>query len=234
MILRLLLIASTVAAVAAPAAAAERNYTVTGFDRVRVDGPYRVRLTTGVAPFAKASGSADALDGISIEVQGQTLVVRKNPSSWGGYPGESPGPAEITVGTHDLSTVWINGAGSLAIDKARGQSFNLSIQGPGSVSVGQLDVDRLTAGLSGSGSAVLGGKAAQVTAIARGTSTIDGSALTSKDATIGAEGTSVVKLKATNTAKVDTQGTAMVELSGDPACTVHAAGSAVVSGCKSR
>lgn len=233
MSLRLLAYTCAALAIAAPAAAANRSFTVTGFDRVRVDGPFMVRLTTGVAPFAKASGSPAALNGVSIEVQGRTLVVRKNPSSWGGYPGESPGPVEIAVGTHDLSTVWVNGAGKIAIDKAKGQSFDLSVQGPGSVEIGRLAVDRLKAGLSGSGSAVIGGSAAQVTAIARGTSSFDGSALTSKDATIGAEGTAVVKLTATNTAKIDTQGTATVDIGGRPACTVRASGSAVVSGCRS-
>lgn len=231
--LRLLACSFAALAIAAPAAAADRNFTVTGFDRVRVDGPFMVRLTTGVSPFARATGSPAALDGVSIEVQGQTLVVRKNPMSRGGFPGESPGPVEIAVGTHDLTRVWVNGAGSLAIDKAKGQSFDLAVQGPGSVAIERLSVDHLKAGLSGSGSAVIGGTAAQVTAIVRGISTFDGSGLSSKDATIGAEGTAVVKLTATNSAKIDTQGTATVEVGGRPACTVRAVGSATVSGCRS-
>jgi hypothetical protein len=229
---RLLAFACAVAALSVPAFAASRNFTVTGFDRIRVDGPFMVRVSTGVAPFARAEGKPAALNGVSIEVQGQTLVVRRNPSGWGGYPGETPGPIEIEVGTHDLSTVWVNGAGSIAIDKAKGQSFDLSVQGPGSVSIGRLTVDRLKAGITGSGTATVGGTAAQVTAIARGTSTFDGSGLTSKDATIGAEGTAVVKLIATGTAKIDSLGTATVEIAGRPACTVRAVGSAVVSGCR--
>ena len=232
MTFRHLVFACSALALAAPAVAAERNYTVTGFERIRVEGPFRVRLTTGVAPFAKATGSPTALNGVSIEVQGNTLIVRKNPGSWGGFPGESPGPVDIAVGTHDLSTVWLNGAGGLAIDKVRGQSFDLTLQGSGSVHVGQIAVDRLKAGLSGSGSAVLGGKAAQATAIVRGTSSLDASALTVKDVTIGAEGTTDVKLTATGTAKIDTQGLATVDISGGPACTIRAAGSAVVSGCR--
>ena len=217
---------------AAPALAAQRNFSVTGFDRVRLDGPYRVRLTTGVAPFARASGTPAALDAISVEVQGQTLVIRKNPSAWGSFPGANAGPVEIEVGNHDLTTVWVNGPGSLAVNEAKGQSFDLSVQGSGSVAVDRLAVDRLRVGLTGSGSAVLGGKAAQATAIARGTSTIDGSALTTRDATVGAEGGAVVKLIATGTAKIDATGTASVELTGDPACTVRASGSAVVGGCR--
>jgi hypothetical protein len=235
--LRLFSFAAAAAALLSPlhlaqAVAAERNYSVTGFDRIRVDGPYRIVTTTAVAPFARASGSPAALDGISIEVQGRTLVIRRNTSSWGGYPGSSPGPVEIAVGTHELTTVWMNGAGSLSIDAVKGHSFDLSIQGPGSVTIGRIDVDRLRVGLTGAGSAVLGGKAAQATAIVRGTGSIAGSALTVKDVTIGAEGSSAVRLTATGTAKIDTMGTAIVELAGRPACTVKASGSAVVSGCR--
>ena len=61
---------------AAPAGAAERNYSVTSFDRIRIDGPYQVTLKTNVAPFARASGTQAALDGVSIKVEGRTLVVR--------------------------------------------------------------------------------------------------------------------------------------------------------------
>lgn len=217
---------------AAPAVAAERSFTVTGFDRIRVDGPYRVRLKTGVAPFAKASGSATALNAVSVEVQGHTLVVRKSPSGWGGYPGETPGPVEISVGTHEITGAWLNGAGSLAIDKVKGQSFDMSVQGPGSMAVERLTVDRLRVGLSGSGSASAGGTAADVRAIVRGTASFDGSALNAKDATLGAEGTTVLKLSASNSAKVDAQGLAAIELGGRPACTLRVHGSATVSGCR--
>lgn len=221
-----------IAIVAAPAAAAERSFTVTGFERIRVDGPFRVRLATGVAPFARATGSPAALNAVSIEVQGQTLVVRKSPSGWGGYPGESPGPVDISVGTHELTTAWLNGAGSLSIDKAKAQAFDLSVQGAGSVAIGRLTADRLRLGLAGSGSAQVAGTAADVRAIVRGTSSFDGSGLIAKDAVIGAEGTTEVRLSASGTAKVDAQGLATIALGGRPACTLRVHGSAVVSGCR--
>ena len=229
---RLLLFACATAVVASPALGAQRNFSVTDFNRVRVDGPYRIKLSTGVSPFARATGQATALDGVSIEVQGQTLVIRKNPSSWSSYPGQSSGPIDIAVGTHDLTTIWLNGSGALSVDKAKAMTFELAVQGAGSVAIGHLDSDHLRAGLSGTGSAVVGGTSAEVTAIVRGTSSFDGSALTAKDATIGADGSSVVKLTATNTAKIDTEGTASVELGGRPACTARASGSAEISGCR--
>src|SRR5690349_20556352 len=73
-------------AAAAPAAAAERHYSITDFDRVQVDGPYRVTLATGRSSAARAEGSTEALDHVSIDVQGGILRIRRNRSAWGGYP----------------------------------------------------------------------------------------------------------------------------------------------------
>src|SRR4051794_7216298 len=155
--LLLALIAST------PSAAATRNFGVDGFDRIRVDGPYRVSLATGVAPFANASGTQAALDGVAIDVQGRTLVVHVSRSSWGGYPGDDQGPVEIKLGTHDLNAAYLNGAGSLQIDKVKSLSFELSVQGSGMATIGDTDVDQLNVGVVGSGSAALTGRAAKLT-----------------------------------------------------------------------
>ncbi|MEO6255536.1 MAG: DUF2807 domain-containing protein [Sphingomicrobium sp.] len=217
---------------ATPAAAATRNFGVSGFDRIRVDGPFSVRLTTGVAPFAIASGTAAALDSVAIEVEGRTLVVHGNRSAWGGYPGDSKGPVEIAIGTHELSAAWLNGSGSLAIDKVRGLSFDLSVQGAGAASVGTVAVDILKVSISGAAGATLSGVAPKLTAIVRGVSSLDAAGLTATDAVIGAQGPATVKATVTGTAKVDAQGVAAVVLTGRPACTVKAIGSATVSGCR--
>lgn len=216
---------------ATPASAADRSYSVTGFDRVRVDGPYRVTLTTGKAPFARASGSLAAIDSIDISVQGRTLVVRSNPSSWGGYPGDSQGSVTIEVGTHDLSAAWVNGSGALAIDRVRGLEFDLAVQGSGTAAIGEARVDVLKIGLSGSASATVAGEAPKMTAIVRGTSLLDAGGLRVKDATLGAEGPSKINAAVSNSAKVDARGVAIIDISGGPACTVKAQGSALVTGC---
>src|SRR6476469_271527 len=102
-------------ALAAPAAGATRNFGITGFEKVRVEGPFKVILTTGVAPFARAKGSAAALDRVAVEVRGNTLVVHSNLVSGGGFPDQNAGPVEISLGTHDLTAAWMSGAGTLAI-----------------------------------------------------------------------------------------------------------------------
>jgi hypothetical protein len=219
-------------AVSAPSGAATRNFGVSGFDRVRVDGPYRVTLTTGVAPFASASGSETALDAVSIDVQGRTLIVHINRSSWGGYPGKNNGPAEISIGTHDLSAAYLNGAGSLQIDRVKALAFELSVQGSGIATIESIDVDQLLVGVVGSASAKLAGRTGKLTTTVRGISSLDASNLVVKDATISAEGAATVKANITNAAKVDGTGPATIVLTGDPACTSKLNGSASVTGCR--
>lgn len=228
----IILAALSLASLAAPAAAAERNFTVTSFDRIRVDGPYKVRLAVGVAPFASASGSAQALDGLAMDVQGRTLVVHVDRASWGGYSGESRGPVEINLGTHEMTAAWVNGSGSLAIDAVKGLSFDLSVEGSGSASIDRVAVDQLHIGLGGAGSARLAGSALRMTVYAHGSTSLDAAALSAKDVVIAADGPSVVKAVASDTAKVDAIGVATVTLSGNPACTVNTKGSATVDGCR--
>jgi hypothetical protein len=228
-----LIAALAVAGLAGSADAATRNFGITSFEKVRVEGPYKVRLTTGVAPFASASGSPAAIDGVAIEMRGNTLLVHASSSSWGGYPGRSPGPVEISLGTHDLSAAWLNGSGAIAIDKVRGLSFDLSVQGSGAAAIGRADVDQLSIAIGGTASATLAGRAGKITAVVRGISSLDATGLAAKDATIGAEGTATVAANVSNSVTVDGNGPVTVRLSGGPACTLRVSGSATVSGCKS-
>ena len=218
---------------AMPAEAATRNFGISAFDRIRVDGPYRVTLRNGVAPFAKVSGVPAAIDRVAIEITGRTLVVRNNPS-WGGYPGKDPGPVEIGIGTHELTSAWVNGSGSLEIDKVKGLAFDLSVQGSGSARIVAADVDKLRITMNGSASASVSGRAARLSTALRGISSLDVSGLSAKDADIAADGPSTVKAKVTNAAKITASGVATVTLTGDPACSATLMGSASVSGCQSQ
>lgn len=220
-------------ALTAPAAAETRNFGIAGFTKVRVDGPFHVSVATGVAPFAKASGSGAALDRVAVEVRGDTLVIQSAASAWGGYPGKDAGPVEIKVGTHELSAAYLNGSGVLDIDRVKGLSFNFAVQGSGNGSIGQAAVDQLTVNVTGTASAMLAGQTGKLTAVVRGISMLDATGLKAKDASLGAEGAATIKAAVSNSTTVDAAGPATVRLTGGPACTLRASGSATVSGCKS-
>ncbi|MGZ2411888.1 putative autotransporter adhesin-like protein [Sphingomonas sp. F9_3S_D5_B_2] len=226
------LLAVAVAA-AAPADAATRNFGITGFERVRVEGPFKVQLTTGVAPFASASGSAAGIDRVAIDMVGRTLVIHSNISAWGGSSNsDSVGPVEVRIGTHELSGATLSGSGSVQINRVKGLSFVAAVEGSGALGIASADVDQLNVSMIGTASSVVAGRTGTLKLTARGVSSFDGSALVAKDATIGAEGASTVKTTVTNSAKIEGSGPATVTLDGKPACTAKLSGSASVSGCR--
>ncbi|HXS49680.1 MAG TPA: DUF2807 domain-containing protein [Sphingomicrobium sp.] len=229
--MRSFLFIAALSAAAAPASGATRNFEITSFSKVRVDGPYKVTLKTGVAPFASATGSQAALDRIAIDVRGDTLVIRSSLDSWGGYPGQDVGPVEISLGTHDLSAAWLNGSGALSIDKVKGLSFDLSVQGSGVGTIADTNVDQLQVNVVGTASARLAGQAAKMTAVIRGISSLDAAALSTKDANLAADGAGTIAADVTNSVTVNATGPATVRLTGAPSCTLRVAGSAIVSGC---
>jgi len=222
---------AALSAIAAPADAATRNYGITGFTKIRISGPYKVNIATGVAPFARASGSPAATDRVAIEVRGDTLVIEADPS-WGGYPGRDPGPVEISIGTHDLTSVSLLGSGALAIDKVKGQTFALVVQGSGVGQIGSITADRLDLSLAGTASAKVAGKAGKVVAAVRGMSALDAADLNTPSADIDAEGAATVSATVTGTVEISSSGPSTVRLAGRPACDLKVGGSATVSGCR--
>jgi hypothetical protein len=217
---------------ASPTAAATRSYTITSFTKIRVNGPYLVTLTTNNAPFARATGDAKGLDAVSMSVEGTTLIIRPDRSAWGGYPGQARQPVQIFVGTHELSSAWVYGAGSIVIDRVKGLRFDLAVEGSGSAEIAQAAVDRLGVTVSGTGSAKVSGNALRLDAEVRGSSLLDAAQLTSRDANLAADGPSQLKAFVTSTAKINAVGAADIQIAGKPACTSRIYGSASVAGCK--
>ena len=217
---------------ASPLVAAQRNYSVTDFTRVKVEGPYAVTLATNVAPFARATGSQRALDRVSVRVEGRMLIIRLDRSAWGDDPDEQPGPVTISVGTHDLEQATLIGGGSLAIDRVRGLEFALASYGSGASSIGAVAVDRLRLSAQGSGSMRVAGATKQLVATLNGPGMIDASALTAKDATLSVRGPASLRANVTNNAKLAATGTANISIDGGAACESKITGSATVSGCR--
>lgn len=215
-------------AAAAPAGAAERTYSITDFDRVQVDGPYRVTLTTGRSSAARAEGSTEALDHISVDVQSGTLRVRRNRSAWGSYPAEGLGPVTIVLTTRDLRNAAVVGSGSLDIDRAKGLRVDLSVSGSGRLNVGSVEADNLVVGLLGGGRITLAGRTKQLKATIQGSGDLAAAGLSADDAQIGSDTAGSVAVAVSKTAKVTATGPGDVEIIGSPTCTVQAKGSGQV------
>src|SRR3546814_19992325 len=115
---------------AGQAHAAGRSFSVTGFDKLRVEGPYTVDVRTGAGSSTRASGDLRALDRLSVTVQGRTLIVRPDRSGWTGWPGERPG-GEVALRhpTPTLASVARQRPGRLANDPRAGSPVDPGADG---------------------------------------------------------------------------------------------------------
>jgi Putative auto-transporter adhesin, head GIN domain len=208
-------------ALAAPAAAAERRYAVTDFDRVVVEGPYIVRLTAGRASSAVASGTPAALDRVLIDVTGQTLRIRRNRSYWGGNPGAQEGPLTIDLTTRIVRSARVIGPGRLDVDRAEGLRVDLIVEGGGRLTASNVAADNLSIGLAGSCRLDGAGTAETLSADIQGTGDVDGTRLRTEHATLIVGTTGNVAFDVSRTANVTAVGLGNVEISGNAACTVR-------------
>lgn len=226
--LRLLLIFLACAGWSSAAQGADRRYPVTDFDRVIVEGPYSVTLTVGPGSSAVAHGSIQALDAVTVEVQGTTLRIRRNRSAWGGTPGQPAGPVTITLATRNLRSARVIGTGTLAVAGARGLKVEFSVEGNGHMRATSLAADTLTLATRGSGSFELQGEAKVLTADIQGSGSLTGTAFTADTGTISAATSGSISLAARRAIKIVANGLGDVAIGGAPACTINGPGAAAV------
>lgn len=216
------------AACAAPASAAERSYSVTDFERVSVEGPYVVRLVTGRPSAARATGPREAIERVTIATQGQTLYIRPNRSAWTGTPGAQQGVVEVTLTTRTLRAGRVIGAGTLEIEGMRGLRADLSVEGSGRLRATGIAADNLSAGIRGSGSLELAGRARSVRVDVQGSGDIDAPGLAADDLVLNSATTGTVALGPARTARINAGGIGAVSVLGRPACTVTGPGAGQV------
>lgn len=225
--LRQLTAALALLAATTPAVAAERGYTVTSFDRIRVEGPFVVTVATGRAVSARARGDAAALDRVQLRVDGRTLLVRAG-SSWGGFPNDVSGPVAIALSTPALDSAILIGSGSLDVDRMTAARVIVTVEGSGRARIGRIEADNASLAIAGSGSLAASGTARVGAVIARGQASLDARSLTVADLTVIAESASPVAITATRSARVTASGLGPVEVDGSAACEVRQTGAGPV------
>lgn len=212
------------ALLAAPgiAHAADRSFLVGSFTRVRVDGPFAVTVMTGKSPGAKATGSRNALDALTVRVDGDTAVVTMGAGDWSSDSGQMITPPTVTLSTPMLQAATINAGATLGIDAMKGQRISLSVNGSGSLNVGAITADLLDARIVGTGQMTLAGTAQRAQVIVTGAGSIEATGLVAGDLTARSDGPGRLDLAARYTANITTTGLGPVTVAGSPSCTVRA------------
>jgi len=214
------LIALVLAGMPVAAHADERSYMLTDFDRIRVEGPFTVRVTTGPGARGRAVGEQRALDEVNVRVLNRTLVVTRGVNGWGGFPRDAKTVPTIDVSVPMLRSAAVFGDGALTVDRMAGQRIELAVSGAGALSVGAIAADRVDGMLIGSGTMTIAGRALDARFRSSGSGALDASALSAGALTVVAQGSGAARFAARETAKVTATGQGSVRVAGTPACTV--------------
>lgn len=203
----------------AGAAGAPRTVSIGSFDRVRVEGAYRVAIVTGGSPGARIEGEGDD-GGPDLRVDGSTLVIRRaGLGQWGERGGVvARGPVTITLSTPSLSAVTITGDAEVSVTRMTGPRVALTLGGAGSITVARVDADQLTAQVVGDGHMTLAGRVATARLAASGAGGIAADALDAGDLTAALQGAGAITARARYTAQVSSSGLGSVTVAGRPKC----------------
>lgn len=220
------LLACTAASGAAQAA--ERRFTLSTFDTVRIEGDVAVEITSDAAPFALASGDPRALEALSVRVQGKTLYIRRArrniPIEARNRPATPEALPLVRIDARTVKSLTLLGHGSARIDRLSGARPSATMDGNGSIEIGSVAAEAVAFNVNGNGSLKVGGTAARGRAVMLGEGLIEGSALALSELDFFGEGPVRARLTVDGPARISVKGDADVRIKGDATCTVRESG----------
>lgn len=221
--------AATALLFAGHAAAAEKRYGLTSFEAVEVSANVTVEIVTRAPVSAVATGPQDALDRLDVEARDGRLIISERQFAGDEKRGAPRGPVVVRVNAANLRSATLAGAGSLAVDKLKGQRVSVGLRGPGRLSVGEIGADRLQVAMVGNGSMRLGGAAKQAQMTLSGAGAVDAGALAVGELISDSEGAGDHILNAVKSAAITARGIGKTVVLGRPLCTVRNVGSGSVT-----
>ena len=225
-VIALICAALTGAAVPGMAAAATRTFPVPGFVKLRVEGPYNVRVRTGAKAAVNARGPQSRIDKLIVEPRGDTLVVTTEKSwNWGGMKWSGDDTVYVDITVPMLTGVTLAGSGDVTIDRIRTATFSALLTGSGDLSIGRLDSSRLSAGVTGSGDLTLAGKTGKADASVRGSGDLRATGLAVDLLTASVAGSGDISVGPTRVAKASVVGSGDIHVGGRSSCTKSKVGS---------
>ena len=220
------LIVLPLAVSALPAASATRAFPVPGFVKLRVEGPYSVRVRTGARSSVNARGPQSRIDKLMVESRGDTLLVSTEKSwNWSGLQGGKNEMVSIEITVPMLEAAELTGSGDVSIDRIRTSAFAALLTGSGDLSVARLETSRLRAAVTGSGDLKLAGHAGRADASVQGSGTVHAGGLSVDLLTASAAGSGDIDVGPTRTARVNLAGSGNISIAGRPSCTKNKVGS---------
>jgi len=205
--------------------AAERTFPIGGdFHAVSNSTPFDVYVHTGKAPGVHASGTQEALDRLQIENRGGELHIGSKSGSWfsGWHWGGQKARIDVTVPM--IGEVSLAGPGNLTVDTVRTRDFGIHLSGPGDVTVGSVEANGITLDLSGPGDIRVAGHAGRAVMRLSGPGNIHADGLNLSEADVTLSGPGDIDATVTRNANLRLSGPGDIRIRGGAHCNIQKSG----------
>lgn len=212
------LVAAALAASIAPAAhAAERVFAVSSFDRLAARGSPTVIVRTGRVPYVVATGDAQDVARLEIEVvDGELRTGMKRTAGWSWKVSRTP--LTITVTTPGLRAVTLAGSGDVDVDRVGGATLVATLAGSGDLRLRAVDSADVSATLAGSGDLTAAGRCRSANFTLSGSGDLRAGALRCESVQANLVGSGGMDAYASRSADVTLIGSGDVTVAGGGTC----------------
>ncbi|QTD55006.1 GIN domain-containing protein [Parasphingorhabdus cellanae] len=225
-----IILSLAVVAIISPADAAERKFSISSFEEVRVSGSVNVIISTdrGVSASAEAA-NREILDRVSLRKSGNQLIVLVSPKTSGRDTHFSADETvTVTLSSYIVKSIIHSGSGTVSLDKLGGRDPKARLTGFGVLTINDVEADTLTVAMNGGGEIVIAGQAKKGRINLLGSSIFDGSQLTLETLELAQRGPASSHVFVEKEANIANSGTGQIQIDGRPNCSVKSAGSAQI------
>ena len=201
-----------------------QSLELAAFDKISVSGPFKVSVYVTDAPTEVVlTGPPSMIADTIAEVDSGALAIRfSEGADWSWTPGSG---MHLLVTVPALSVVEVHGAGQVEILQIRGEVFEASTSGSGSITLQNMDVGEARFATGGSGSIMAEGIARSGRYATSGSGSIDAKRLRVADADIAVGGSGSIFADVSGRANVVVEGSGSADIVGGAECETQDRGS---------
>lgn len=209
--------------------AAERKFSIFGFDDIRIGNGVDVVLTSGKGPSARAEGSnREILDRVSLQKNGKQLVVSVRPKSLDRNNYEEDAPVTLYLSSFAIENLTHLGSGLVTLDTLSGRTPKVRLGGFGTLRIDSVEADRLDVVMAGGGQLTMAGEAVAARLELQGASIFESPNLEVEKLVLIQRGPVSSHLAVEREANITNFGTGRIQIEGRPNCMVRTDGSAEI------
>ncbi|MFY0689909.1 MAG: DUF2807 domain-containing protein [Cyclobacteriaceae bacterium] len=189
-----------------------RSFEVEDFKSLKISGPFEVVLLKGSSNSVELSGDQKVIDGTTIKIERNRLVVEFERNSWKG----SVDRTKVRITFDQLEELIVGGACELeSDDKLVSSNLSLGVNGASKVNL-EVQSQELVAEISGASSIRISGRVENQSIEISGASSYRASELDSNQAIIKGSGASNATISVKEALRADLSGATSVYYYGNP------------------